>query len=430
VACAKGLASFALGTDTAGSGRVPAALNGLFGLKPTRGLVSTRGVVPACRSLDCVSVFTLNAHDAWRVLGALAAYDDADDYARQGAQLPGAGASFRFAVPRELEFFGDPVAPARFAAAVARLADCGGEAVEIDFTPFLDAARLLYEGPWVSERYAAIKEFIARAPEAMHPVTRAIIEAGGVRGAVELFEANHRLQHLKRVCDRVVADVACVLTPTLGRAYTLAEVEADPVRLNSNLGHYTNFMNLLDYAAVAVPAGTGHDGVPVGVTLFGPALSDARLLGLAARFAGEIPGLPPPGAFESEVLRIVVCGAHLSGLPLNGQLTSRGAVLLRATRTAPCYRLFALPAGPPWRPGLVRDPAQGAAIEVEEWALPAAAAGGFLDGIPSPLVIGRVELADGSRPHGFLCEAWAVSGAREITGLGGWRAHLAAQATS
>jgi allophanate hydrolase len=326
-------------------------------------------------------------------------------------------------VPRQLEFFGDPAGPARFETAAARLAAVGGERVLIDFEPFLDAARLLYEGPWVSERYVAIKTFFDAHPQALHPVTREIIGGGVARTAAEVFAAQHRLQGLKRLADQILDTCDCVLTPTAGRAYTLAEIAAEPIKLNSYLGHYTNFMNLLDYAAVAVPMGLDAAGVPAGATLFGPVFSDYRLLHYAARYCAQaLETAPEEGA--AVPLRLVVCGAHLHGLPLNAQLTSRGARLVRATKTAPHYRLFALPGGPPARPGLVRDTRHGAAIEVEEWLLPSAQMGDFMAGIPAPLAIGRVELADGSTPQGFLCEGFALDAATEITHLGGWRRYL------
>ena len=429
VACAKGLVSFALGTDTAGSGRVPAALNGLVGVKPTRGLISLSGVVPACQSLDCVSIFAGNATDASAILACAAGHDARDPWSREGEALSLSGAAFRYGVPRQLEFFGDLEAPRLFAAACARLQALGGEEIEIDFEPFLEAARLLYEGPWVSERYAALERFIAEKPESLFPVTLAIIGAGRDKRAVDLFKAQHRLQALKHRTDQVLAGCDCVLTPTLGRPHTLAAVAADPVRLNSELGHYTNFMNLLDYSAVALPAGIGTAGVPWGVTLFAPAFADPRLLDLGGRFLGQsgsdtAPTQPRQRESATETT-LVVCGAHLSGLPLNGELLARGGRLVRACRTAPVYRLHALAGGPPHRPGLTRDAARGAAIEVEEWALPRAALGDFMAGVPAPLAIGRVELEDGSRPHGFLCEAHALHNAEEITALGGWRAYLA-----
>ncbi len=446
VAVARGLVSFSLGTDTAGSGRVPASLNQLVGLKPTRGLVSCTGVVPACRSLDCVTVFTGTVGESGRVLGVMAGFDAADPYSRPMITPAGPAprsTTIRVGVPGsdQLEFFGDGEAAARFSEAIDRCRGLGWEVVEIDFGPFLEAARLLYEGPWVAERLAAIEPFLDASPEAVFPVTRSIIEGGRSQTAVAAFRAGYRLRELKRRADAAWESVDAILTPTIGRPYTVAEVEAEPVRLNSNLGYYTNFMNLLDYAAVAVPSGWLADrGMPWGITLFGPAFRDPFLLQLADRYHGAVapsshpgPGFPdPPGAdLESTEPRVevAVCGAHLSGLPLNHQLTSRGGRLVKSTRTAPCYRMVALPpeGGLPARPGLVCDRgagAGGAAIEVEVWSLPSSEFGSFVDGIASPLGIGKLELGDGSLVSGFLCESWAVADRPEITHLGGWRAFL------
>lgn len=419
VAVAKGLASFALGTDTAGSGRVPAAFNHLVGLKPSRGLLGTSGVVPACRTLDCVSILALNAADAAAVFEMAAAFDPTDPYARDLPQVPAERrARFRFGVPQvdQLEFFGNGGAAQAFQAAMDRLQAMGGEMVTLDFTPFLTAARLLYEGPWVAERYAAIADFIQSQPEALFPVTRAIIEPAAHAGAVQAFEAQYRLQALKRQADAALAGLEFVVTPTAGTIYTLAEVEADPIRLNANLGYYTNFMNLLDYSAVAVPAGVQDRDLPFGVTLFSFAGHDRRLLAWAEAFER---------AAEEPRIKLVVCGAHLSGLPLNPQLTERDGRLVAATTSAPRYRLHALAGGPPFRPGMVRVETQGAAIEVEVWSLPLSQLGSFMAGIPAPLGIGTVELADGSWEKGFICEPYALASARDITEFGGWRAYLA-----
>ncbi|RCX24780.1 allophanate hydrolase [Thioalbus denitrificans] len=442
VAVANGTVAFGLGTDTAGSGRVPAAFNNLVGLKPTCGLLSGRGVVPACRTIDSVSIFALTAADARAVLDVAAGYDGEDPFSRPPpagapAVLPEPGFRFGVPLPGQLEFFDDPESEALFTLAVSHLESLGGTAVAIDFAPFLEAARLLYEGPWVAERYAAIRAFIEAGPERLLPVTRRIIEPGIEPTAVAAFEARYRLAELKRAADRVLAGVDLVITPTAGTIYTIAAVEADPVRLNSNLGTYTNFMNLLDYSAVAVPAGFRHDGLPLGVTLFAPAFHDRKLLELGGRLhqaadtglgatGRPLPALasaPAPGS-DGARLEMVVCGAHLSGLPLNHQLTDRGGRLLARTRTAPRYRFYALPGGPPFRPGLVRVEEGGGAVEVEVWDLPAEHYGGFVAGIPAPLGIGTLELENGATAQGFLCEAYAVAGAEEITGLGSWRRYL------
>ncbi len=437
VAVAQGLVSFSLGTDTAGSGRVPAAFNNLVGIKPTRGLLSASGVVPACRTLDTISLFALDMADAQAALAVAAVFDAADAYARPAVVGPAAQDRFRFGVPEQLEFFGDRQAERLFGASVARLEGLGGEAVSIDFAPFMAAARLLYEGPWVAERYAAIQDFIEAQPEALFPVTRQIIEPGIRASAVAAFQAQYKLADYKRICDELLDGLDFVLTPTAPTLYTQAEVAAEPILLNSRLGTYTNFMNLLDYAAVAVPAGFGDDGLPHGVTLFGPAFADGALAGYGDRLQRAL-GLPLGATGHTltatqemahipaaePMMRLVVCGAHLSGLPLNHQLTERGGRLLRATESAPAYRLYALPGGPPRRPGMIRVGEGGAAIAVEIWELPERQLGGFLAGIPAPLGLGQVELADGSWETGFICEGLAAEGAEDITGLGGWRAYL------
>lgn len=444
VAVASGLVSFALGTDTAGSGRVPAAFNNLVGLKPSKGLLSTRGVVPACRSLDVVSIFALNSVDAERVFKVAAAYDAEDAYARPmqtpllSYGIPGEG--FSFGVPKagQLQFFGDAASQALFTAAVTRLQNLGGEAVEIDFAPFLEAARLLYEGPWVAERYVAIEELINRNPEALLEVTRTIIGGGATPTAAAGFKAQYRLMELKRASEAVWQDVGFIVTPTAGTIYRIDEVAAEPIKLNSNLGYYTNFMNLLDLSALAIPAGFRADGLPNGVTLFAPAFYDRELLGVGAQLHRQLggtmgaTGVPlseavAPSGSKSAYLPIAVCGAHMEGLPLNYQLTERGGRLLQRTATSSDYRLYLLAGGPPQRPGLVRDKA-GSAIELEVWELPVVNLGDFLQQIPSPLGLGRIALADGSQVTGFLCEGYAVAGAEEITGHGGWRHFLASRA--
>lgn len=443
VAVAKGWASFSLGTDTAGSGRVPAALNNLIGHKPTCGWLSTRGVLPACRSLDVVSIFALTAHDAERVLAAAAGFDAADRYSRhaEGHGFDfGSKDSFRFGVPRaeQLQFFGNHEGERLFGEAVARLQALGGQPVEIDFGPFLETARLLYEGPWVAERYAAIKDFFDAHPEHVNPPVREIISGAKRYSAADAFAGQYRLQALKRETLKVWTDIDCLVTPTAGTSYTIADMLADPIRLNANLGYYTNFMNLLDYAAVAVPAGFQRDGLPFGITLAAPAHQDAPLLHLAARMqqsAGTplgATGLPQPDSVATQIrllsgqVRVAVCGAHLSGLALNWQLTERGARLVASTTSSPDYKLYALPGGPPYRPGMVRvgKGGQGAPIEVEVWELPARELGSFVAGIPAPLGISTLTLANGEHVQGFVCESYAVADAVDITRFGGWRAYL------
>ncbi|MEJ1161624.1 allophanate hydrolase [Prosthecomicrobium sp. N25] len=439
---AAGLASFSLGTDTAGSGRVPAGLNNLVGLKPTPGLVSTAGVLPACRTLDCVSVFALTIDDAWSVLEVLAGFDPADPFSRPisagtPGPLPGV---VRLGVPgaKDRHFFGDTAGEAAFAAALDRLAGLGFSLVEVDFEPFLAAARLLYEGPWVAERYAAIAGFLEAGPERLHPVTRAIIEPARGRTAVEAFEATYRLAALKRAAEPVWGRVDALVVPTVTRAWTVAEVLADPVATNSALGTYTNFVNLFGLSALAVPERFRADGRPSGVTLIGPGGEDARLASMALRIEADaaLPlgatGLPRPCARTRGVppgmVPIAVVGAHLSGMPLNCDLVNRDAVFIRRSRTENSYRFYALAGGPPLRPGLVRvGEGAGYAIEVEIWALPPEGFGTFVAGIPAPLGIGTVRLEDGSAIKGFMCERAGLEGARDISEFGGWRAYMASR---
>lgn len=442
VAVALGLASFALGTDTAGSGRVPAAFNNLVGYKPTLGLLSTRGVVPACRSLDAVSVFALTAEDAALVARVAGGFDPLDPFSRV-AQLPAnRGWSrrlpLRFAVPHvsQREFPGNDAYARLYEQTITALARLGGEPVSVDIGPLLEAARLLYQGPWLTERFLATSPLIEEHPEALLPVTRQVIAAGARGTARETFRALYRLRELKRLSEAIwsVADV--LLLPTVPNHPTIAEVEAEPVLRNSGLGHYTNFVNLLDMAAVAVPAGFTTAGLPFGVSLVAPAWNDAELLALASQLqrscvgtmgaTGHRLGETPAGEGEpGNTIDVVVCGAHMQGLALNAELTGRNAWLVGRTWTTPEYRLYALPGGPPQRPGLLRVAGEGNAIEVEVWRMPVERFGDFIAGIPAPLGIGRIRLADGSEACGFLCEAHAVAQARDITALGGWRRFLA-----
>jgi allophanate hydrolase len=440
VSVALGQVSFALGTDTAGSGRVPAAFNNLIGVKPTRGLLSTGGVVPACRTLDCVSVFALDCQDARQVLEVCTGFDREDPFARAAPPVvPGFDVErFRFAVPaaEQLRFFGNREAEALYWRAVDHLESLGGQRVEFDFTPFQAAARLLYEGAWLAERYATVEPFIVAHAQSMHPVTRDVISGGALKSAVSAFRDRYRLQELRRDSQAAWSQADLLLTPTAATLYRISEVTANPVELNSRLGYYTNFMNLLDLCGVAVPAGFQADGLPFGVTLVGRAFADPSLLALAERLHGATAlaqgatGHPPadPCAAPqpaSGYLPIAVCGAHLQGLPLNPQLTERGAWLMQRTSTAARYRLYALAGGPPRRPGLVRE-RDGSAIEVEVWAVPRDQVGGFLELIPAPLGLGKVELQDGRWVTGFICEPHALGDAADVTHWGGWRAYLAA----
>ncbi len=443
VAVAKGQVCFSLGTDTAGSGRVPAAFNNLIGYKPTKGWLSAQGIVPACRSLDTVSIFAFTAADAARILTIAAAYDAADSYSRKreghGFDF-GTVAHFRFGVPykQQLKFFGNHEGERLFNAAVMRLQALGGEAIEIDFEPFLEAACLLYEGPWVAERYAAIQSFFELHSDQIIAPVRNIIASAKQYSAAEAFNGIYQLRRIKQQADQVWVNIDCLLTPTAGTIYPIQALWQDPIRLNSNLGYYTNFMNLLDYAAVAIPAGFQSNTLPFGITLVAPAHQDEPLLHLAQRLqqACSFPlgatgiAFPQNPAFlatsQSDRVRIAVCGAHLSGLPLNAQLTSRQGRLVASTVTSSDYKLYALPGESPQRPGLVRvNPnEQGVAIEVEVWELPVRELGGFVAHIPAPLGIGTITLVNGETVQGFLCEHYAIGNAKDISHFGGWRNYL------
>jgi len=443
VAVALGLVSFALGTDTAGSGRVPAAFNNIIGVKPSRGLLSNTGVVPACRSLDCVSIFSLTTDDANAVLNVTATYDPEDDYARQNPfennhrHYGISESSITIGVPQsdQLSFFGNASAQQLFSDSIAKLQAMGASVREIDFTPFLDAARLLYEGPWVAERYVAIENIIRDKPDELLPEIKKIISAAENKSAADYFKAEYQLQHCRQLADNTLADLDCIVTPTTGTIYTIKDVQADPIQLNSNLGYYTNFMNLLDCSAVAAPAGFLDNGCPFGISFVGPAMNDRKLLSIANRWQ-QHRGLnlgaldePLPASTSTitpliDTISVVVCGAHLQGLPLNWQLTERGATLLEQTHTAAKYRMYALPGGPPHRPGLIRDEHHGVAIEAEIWSVPKKQFGSFVAGIPQPLGIGKVEMQDGRWLPGFICEGYAVSDATDISELGSWRNYL------
>ncbi|MEM9160237.1 MAG: allophanate hydrolase [Verrucomicrobiota bacterium] len=440
VSVAKGQVSFSLGTDTAGSGRVPACFNNLVGLKPSRGLLSNTGLVPACKSLDCISVFSLNVGDAQRVLDTAAQFDPADGYSRpypshleSPTRVFRDGAPFGVPDPTQLKFFGNDEYQNQFLAAVKRMESLGFTGKIVDISPLLEAALLLYEGPWVAERYWAIQDLIENAPESLHPITRAIIEKGIEGTAVDAFDAAYKLQELKQKSQALWDEVDFLLTPTAGTHYTIAELEADPIQLNSNLGYYTNFMNLLDLSSVATPTGFTKEKMPFGITLIAPAFHDYKLLKLADKLhrASDLPLGATPHKVHSKLepapiatQPILVCGAHMTGLPLNSQLTELGAVFNRSTQTAKAYRLFALPGATPPKPGMVRDEEKGESIEVEIWNLPETQWAKFISQIPAPLGIANIELADGSTVKGFSCESYATQGAEEVTHHKSWRFYL------
>ncbi|MDD3444050.1 MAG: allophanate hydrolase [Zavarzinia sp.] len=440
VAVAAGLVPFSLGTDTAGSGRVPAAFNNLVGVKPTKGMLPTSGVVPACRSLDCVSIFGATAAEA-DLVRRIAAGPDADDaYSREGTDvaLPETGLRVGVPVGVEREFFGDTANADLFEVAIRRTERLGCTIVDIDFAPFREAANLLYAGPWVAERMAAVERFHADHADDMDPHVRAIVEGALGLTAVDAFRGQYALEAFRRKTRATWAAVDVLLLPTTPLFPTVEAMRADPIGLNAKLGRYTNFVNLLDCAGIAVPAGFRADGLPFGVTLIGPAFSDTALAlwgdrlhraaagGMGLDRDADLATMAVPPGPEVERLPIAVVGAHLSGMPLNVQLTGAGGVLLKKCRTAGDYRLYALPGTVPPKPGLIRAPGfAGPGLEVEVWALPVAAFARFVAEIPPPLGIGRITLEDGDSVPGFLCEAHALQGAQEITPHGGWRAYCA-----
>jgi allophanate hydrolase len=455
LAVARGMAVFALGTDTAGSGRVPAGFCNLVGLKPTRGALSARGVVPACRSLDCVSIFALTCSDARGVYDVVAGYDAGDPWSRRPAvpATPWGWGGLRVGVPRVAQRFfdGDGESESAYSRALDRARQLGATITEIDFDLFSRVAQLLYNGPWVVERLEATSELLGRSPEAFLPVLRTILEGAKRVTAEQVFEGQRSLQRLRRESEQVWNDVDVLLLPTAPRAYRVEEAQAD-VTVNSRLGTYTNFVNLLDLSGVALPNGFLGTGVPSGVTLLAPASHEQALLSLGEVWHDEIGGqlgataekLASAGVVTVErqsaardplpvptkgFVQVAVVGAHLSGQPLNGQLVERGARLVGTLRTAPEYRFYLLPGTSPLKPGLVKvgvggTGGGGASIEVEVWEVSQEKFGSFVAMVPPPLCIGTVCLETRQEVKGFLCEPHAVRGARDISWTGGWRRFL------
>ncbi|MEN3347955.1 MAG: allophanate hydrolase [Bradyrhizobium sp.] len=444
VAVSAGLVPLALGTDTAGSGRVPAMLNNIVGLKPSLGLISNAGLVPACRTLDCISVFSLTVDDAMAALAAMAGPDSADPFSRDRPLAPLAAfpAKLTLGIPRDgqLIFFGDREAEKAYGEALKRWQALGADLVEFDLEPFYETARLLYEGPWVAERYLVIRDLLASSPEAIHPVTREITLAGARLTAADTFSALYRLQALRGVAERTFAQLDAIVLPTAPTVCSTEQVLANPIELNSRLGTYTNFVNLLDLCGLALPSAMRPDGAPFGITLLAPAGRDAALASMGRAFHADtaLPigskALPhaPLAALSTQAgpgeIIIAVVGAHLSGMALNHELTTLDARLLEATATAPDYKLYALDTTPP-KPGMLRVAAgAGASIKLELWAMTPAAFGKFVAAIPPPLSIGTIRLADGRQAKGFIVEPAAIEGAKDISGYGGWRAFVAEKA--
>jgi allophanate hydrolase len=441
VAVSTGLVPLSLGTDTAGSGRVPAMFNNIVGLKPSLGLIPTAGVVPACRTLDCVSVFSLTVDDAVTALDAMAGPDRSDPFSRNRtlSRMSPFPTGLRLGVPRDgqLIFFGDKVQEAAYAEALEKWRALGATLVSFDLEPLYETARLLYEGPWVAERYLVIRNMLASSPDAIHPVTREITIAGSRLSAADTFAALYRLQALRRTAEHAFADIDALVLPTAPTAYSTAQVLANPIELNSRLGTYTNFVNLLDLCGLALPSAIRPDEIPFGITLLAPAGQDALLASIGRVFQAHTKltlgakgvMMPPLAdlnlALTGDEIPIAVVGAHLSGMALNSELKTYGGRLLEATATAPDYRLYALPTTPP-KPGMLRvEAGAGTSIELEIWALQAAAFAKFVDAIPPPLSIGTVRLKDGRGVKGFIVEAADIGSAKDISAFGGWRSFVA-----
>jgi allophanate hydrolase len=459
VAVAAGQVSFALGTDTAGSGRVPAGFNNIVGLKPSRGALSTRGVVPACRSLDCVSVFALSVADVCAVANAARQWDARDGFSRLDAQgfdfAPVPARRWRIGVPpaSQLSFFGDEEARSAFDRALARLEKLGVDWVEVDLRPLREAGDMLYGAACVAERLVVGQALLDRVDpggDTLLPVIRDILSGAGAYTALDAYRATYRLREIRQSLLPTWQALDALVLPTAPTIYSVEEVLAHPREYNSNIGIYSTFANLLDLAAVSVPNGFRADGLPTGVTFFGPHASDPTLIAVADAFHHAVggtvgaTGIPLESAIEAPAMaasstfgdrvRLVVVGAHLTGQPLNHQLVGLGGKLESATVTAPRYRLYALAGTVPPKPGLERVPeheqGRGRAIEVEVWSLTVRAFGAFVRQVPRPMCIGSIELSRGELVHGFLCEREAIESAVDISEHGGWRAFLRATAAA
>ncbi|MEO3416100.1 allophanate hydrolase [Roseovarius sp. CAU 1744] len=439
VSVSHGFVAFGLGTDTAGSGRVPAALNNIVGLKPTLGTLSATGVVPACRSLDTISVFALTVDDAYIAFEVANKFDAEDSFARRFPAKPitAPPPSLTIGVPSaaSIKFMGDDIQRDSFHAAIGSLRTLGAQITELDFTPFYEIAQLLYDGSWIAERFTVIEDLLKDRPDDIHPVTRAIVGRATDFSAADAFQDQYKLAALKRVVEPILDSVDAMCVPTIPTFYSVADLEADPIQPNSYLGTYTNFVNLIDLCGIAVPVSRRKDGRPGSVTLLARAGLDGFIAGVARRLHQQadvllgatkhpVPEVAQPSrSTGDDEIELLVCGAHMSGLPLNHQLTDLGARLLRETRTSAQYTLFSLPEASPPRPALVRAK-RGRMIEVEIWAMPSSALGRFISNVPEPLGIGTVTLEDGSTVKGFICESIGLKGAIDITHTGGWRSFL------
>lgn len=436
---ARGLVPIALGTDTAGSGRVPAGFNNIVGLKPTKGRFSNTGLMPACKSIDCISIFGLTVTDAEIVAKIMEGYDTADSYSRHNPNTAPAKFSpnLNFAIPAQLEFFADQHSAAAFQLALEQLKALGATLTPIDFSAFSSLAAQLYQGPWVAERTAAVEDLLQSNTQDFDPTVLEIIQKGQHYSAVEAYQAEYLKQDLTRLIQMQLAEFDALIVPTSPTIHSMAEMAAAPIENNSHFGTYTNFTNLADLSALAIPAVFREDGLPFGITLIAPAWHDSALVDFAKKWQKHIQlplgalnkTFPIDSSTNQEVsdhhFRVAVVGAHLSGMPLNFQLTTRDAVHVETTQTSADYALYALPGTVPPKPGLARvEQNVGHQIIVELWDIPKARFGEFVAEIPTPLGIGNVELADGRWVKGFICEPYGLTDAKNISDFGGWRAYI------
>ncbi|MGG4481942.1 allophanate hydrolase [Paenibacillus illinoisensis] len=419
VAVALGQAAFSLGTDTAGSGRIPAALHGLVGYKPAVGAWPSTGLVPACRSIDCITVFTHELEDAVSV-DRIVRGPHAEDAFSKTRPLGPTRAPAKWLLPKgELTFFG-PFAEAyetAWQAAKQALLQSGVYVDEVDISMLQEAAALLYEGPLVAERWADLEMFAQQHPGALFPVTEKVLRTGGkdTFTAAALFRAQHRLAEIRRSTAEWLHNAVLVL-PTCGGTWTREQVQQDPIQTNSHMGLYTNHCNLLDLSAIAVPAGKAAEDLPFGITLFTLPEQEASMVEAARIFEPH-----------HNRLLVAVCGLHMRGMSLEPQMTGLGAFFVEETRTAPEYRLYKLNTSPA-KPGLVHTLEEGTSIDLELWSMPLSSFGSFTAAIPAPLGIGKIMLQDGRVVSGFICEASAAQNAVDMSHLGGWRNIVAGDA--
>nr|WP_314369623.1 allophanate hydrolase [uncultured Acinetobacter sp.] len=432
---ARGFVPFALGTDTAGSGRVPAAFNNIVGLKPTKGRFSNRGLLPACKSLDCISIFALTVADADLVANILEVYDPLDSYSRKHPKNVPAhfSSKLKFAIPEKLNFFGDEQAEKVFQQTVQLLESLNAEITKIDFSDFEQLAAQLYQGSWVAERTAAVEDLLNSNTDDFDPTVLEIIKNGEKYSAVDAYNAEYLKQDLARKIQQRLADFDALIVPTAPTIYFIEQLQQNPIEYNAHLGTYTNFTNLADLSALALPAGFRADHLPFGITLIAPAWHDAALVHfgkawqnyLALKLGALDKTLPLSSVtpISQHHIRVAVVGAHLTGMPLNFQLTTSDAVHIETTKTSKNYALYALNGTVPPKPGLARQQ-DGQSIIVELWDVPTARFGEFVAEIPTPLGMGNVELEDGRWVKGFICEPYGLEDAENISHFGGWRAYI------